>query len=98
LFERRCGDLEDVFYLSKIRFPEITKEMMAFEASKLWDEFIRQSLPLWEPVQAEYNTALCDGTFEDPLAHGAFGSVQDMPQIPRGRDITWTFDTPITVF
>jgi hypothetical protein len=91
------NDLQDSFYLSKIRFPEITKEMTAFEASKLWDEFIRQSLPLWEPVQAEYNEALCDGTFEDALNHGAFGSVEDMPQILRGRDITWTFDTPITV-
>jgi len=91
------GDLQDAFYLSKIRFPEITKEMTAYEASKLWDEFIRQSLPLWEPVQAEYNEALCDGTFEDLLSHGAFGSVQDMPQILRGREITWSFDTPITV-
>lgn len=91
------ADLQDAFYLSKIRFPEITKEMTAFEASKLWDEFIRQSLPLWEPVQAEYNSALCDGTFEDLLALGVFGSVEDMPQILRGRDITWQFDTPITV-
>ena len=90
-------ELSDAFYLSKIRFPEIKKDMTAYEASKLWDEFIRQSLPLWEPVQAEYNAALCDGTFEDLIAHGAFGSVQDMPQILRGRDITWTFDTPITV-
>jgi hypothetical protein len=91
------NDLQEAFYLSKIRFPEITKEMTAFEASKLWDEFIRQSLPLWEPVQAEYNEALCDGTFEDLLNRGAFGTVQDMPQILRGREITWTFDTPITV-
>lgn len=91
------NDLQDSFYLSKIRFPEIQKDMTAFEASKLWDEYIRQSLPLWEPVQAEYNAALCDGTFEDLLNHGAFGVVQDMPQILRGRDITWSFDTPITV-
>jgi hypothetical protein len=91
------ADLKDAFYLSKIQFPEITKEMTAFEASKLWDEFIRQSLPLWEPVQAEYNGDMCDGTFEDLLNHGAFGSVYDMPQILRGREITWSFDTPITV-
>jgi len=91
------ANLQDAFYLSKIRFPEITKEMTAYEASKLWDEFIRQSLPLWEPVQADYNGAMCDGTFEDLLAHGAFGAVEDIPQILRGRDITWTFDTPITV-
>lgn len=90
-------DMKDSFYLSKIQFPTIDKDMTAFEASKLWDEFIRQSLPLWEPVQAEYNGALCDGTFEDLLAHGAFGAAQDMPQKLRGRDITWVFDTPITV-
>jgi hypothetical protein len=95
--EQLHGDLKDSFYLSKIQFPEISKEMTAFEASKLWDEYIRQSLPLWEPVQAEYNGAMCDGTFEDLLRHGTFGAVEDMPQILRGRDITWTFDTPITV-
>jgi hypothetical protein len=95
--ERLEAGLDDAFYLSKIRFPQITKDMTAYEASKLWDEFIRESLPLWEPVQQDYNAAMCDGTFEDLLAHGAFGSVEDMPQKLRGRDITWSFDTPITV-
>jgi hypothetical protein len=97
MLEQLSGDLKDAFYLSKIQFPEITKEMTAFEASKLWDEYIRNSLPLWEPVQAEYNGALCDGTFEDLLNHGAFGAIDDMPQGLRNRDISWTFDTPITV-
>lgn len=95
--ERLEAGLDDAFYLSKIRFPQITKDMTAYEASKLWDEFIRESLPLWEPVQHEYNGALCDSTFEDLLRHGAFGSVEDIPQKLRGRDITWSFDTPITV-
>lgn len=88
--------LDDSFFLSKIRFPEITKEMTAYEASKLWDDFIRESLPLFEPVEVEYNANLCDGTFEDLLAMGVFGSVQDMPQALRGRDISWQFDTPLT--
>jgi hypothetical protein len=48
--------------------------MTAYEASsKLWDDFIRESLPLFEPVQDEYNGNLCDGTFEDLLALGTFG-------------------------
>jgi hypothetical protein len=89
--------LDDSFYLSKIRFPEIKKEMTAFEASKLWDDFIRESLPLFEPVQVDYNENLVDGTFQDMLARGAFGAIDDMPQILRGRDIVWEFDTPITV-
>lgn len=95
--ERLEAALDDAFYLSKIRFPQITKDMTAYEASKLWDDFIRESLPLFEPVQEEYNGKVCDGTFEDLLALGTFGSVDDMPQILRGRDISWQFDTPITV-
>lgn len=95
--ERIEAALDDSFYLSKIRFPQISKDMTAYEASKLWDDFIRESLPLFEPVQSEYNEALCEGTFEDMLAHGAFGAAEDMPKILRGRDIGWDFDTPITV-
>lgn len=95
--QRLEAGIDDSFFLNKIRYPEIKKDMTAYEASKLWDEFIRQSLPLWEPVQQEYNAKLCNGTFEDLLAVGSFGSVQDMPQILRGRDIVWQFDTPITV-
>jgi hypothetical protein len=89
--------LSDAFYLSKINFPEITKEMTAYEASKLWDNFIRESLPVFEPIEVEYNTRLCEGTFEDLLRMGTFGAVEDMPQVLRGRDIVWQFDTPITV-
>jgi hypothetical protein len=95
--ERLEQSLDDSFYLSKIRFPTIQKEMTAYEASKLWDDFIRESLPLFEPVEVEYNAAICDGTFEDLLPMGVFGSIEDMPQALRGRDITWQFDTPITV-
>jgi hypothetical protein len=95
--DRLEAALDDAFYLSKIRFPAITKEMTAYEASKLWDEFIRESLPLFEPVEVEYNANLCDRTFDDLMALGTFGAVEDMPQILRGRDINWQFDTPITV-
>lgn len=95
--ERLEAALDDSFFLSKIRFPEISKEMTAYEASKLWDEFIRGSLPLFEPVEVEYNGDICDGTFTDLLNLGKFGTIEDMPQILRGRDITFTFDTPITV-
>lgn len=95
--ERLEQALDDSFFLSKIRFPEISKDMTAYEASKLWDEFIRESLPLWEPVQQEYNAALCDGVFQDCLAMGKFGPFDEMPQALRGREVVWEFDTPITV-
>jgi hypothetical protein len=95
--EKIKAGLDDAFFLSKIRFPEVTKEMTATEVNRLYEEFQRQSLPLFEPVEDEYNAKLCDGTFEDLLNLGVFGAAQDMPQALRGRDISWQFDTPIKV-
>lgn len=88
--------LADAFFTSKIKFPEIGKQMTAFEASKLWEDFIRASLPLFEPVEVDYSGSLCQGTFEDMLENGAFGSIYDMPQQLRGRDVRFSFRTPIT--
>lgn len=95
--EMLANALDDSFYLSKIRFPTITKEMTAYEASKLWEDFMRESLPLFEPVEQDYNANICDGSFEDMLALGRFGTVDEMPQMLKGRDINWQFDTPISV-
>jgi len=95
--DRLERNLQKTWYLDKIKFPEITKDMTAYEASKLWDNFISGALPLFEPVEIEFNAAICEGTFEDMMDRGAFGPVRDMPAILRGRDINWQFDTPITV-
>jgi Bacteriophage head to tail connecting protein len=95
--EKNKEGLDDSFMLSKIRFPQIDKDMTATEVNRLYGEFIRQSLPLFEPVEQEYSMSLCDGVFEDMLNHGRFGSIEDMPQSLRGRDISWQFDTPLKV-
>lgn len=95
--ERLDGALDDSFYLSKLRFPQVDKQMTAYEANRLWEQYRQEALPLFEPVSAEYNGALCDGTFEDMIARGAFGAVEDMPRVLRGREIVWAFDTPVSV-
>src|SRR5262249_31538881 len=48
--ERVSGQLDAVFFLNQIRIPQITKEMTAYEASKLYEEFQRNALPLLEPA------------------------------------------------
>lgn len=95
--EKLEAALADAFFLSKIKFPEITKDMTATEVNRLWQEYIRTTVPLFEPVQDEYNGALCEDTFQDLLEAGTFGSIHDMPQALRGRDITYQFDTPLTI-
>jgi hypothetical protein len=89
--------IDDAFFRSRIGMPTITKEMTAFETQKMYEDFIRGALPLFEPVEAEYNAALCSETFEVALDMGAFGSPYDMPPALRGQELRFEFDSPLQV-
>lgn len=98
--EKVEGALDATFFLNQIRLPQITKEMTAFEASKLYEEFQRNSMPLLEPIEVEYNGGLCDGALEQTLAMGMYGRPQDMPEVLQdyansGEELRWEFDTPL---
>lgn len=93
--ERIEGLLDASFLLNQIRMPQITKDMTAYEASKVYEEFQRSSLPLLEPVEIEYNAALCSACFEVSASIGTFGSPYEMPEILSGQDLRWEFDTPM---
>lgn len=88
--------LKDAFYLSKISLPPLQgADMTATEVRERVQEYIRQALPLFEPMEDEYNSAVCDRAFELLMRNGAFGPVQDMPQSLRGKEVTFQFDTPL---
>lgn len=84
-------------FLNQIKLPDASHARTAYEVQKLWEEFIRQTTPLFEPIQAEFNGAVCDQTFEMMLRMNAFGDMRDMPQALRGQDIRFIFDSPLTV-
>ena len=69
--------------------------MTAFETGQRVEEYVRQALPLFEPMEHEYNGALCEDTFDGLLRAGYFGSVQDMPRELQGRDIHFKFVSPL---
>lgn len=97
--ERIEGMIDGAFYLNQIRFPQITKEMTAFEASKLYEEFTRNNLPLLEPIKSEYNAPLCSECSEalDEIGYFAAKGVPtaDIPRELMGQEIRWEFDTPL---
>lgn len=95
--EQRVQDMiMRAFYLNQIQLPEISGDMTAYETQKRVEEYIRQALPLFEPMEAEYNGGLCDSIFDTLLDMGAFGNmIDDMPQILRGQDIRFTFESPL---
>jgi Bacteriophage head to tail connecting protein len=85
-------------FLNQIKLPDSSHARTAFEVEKMWQEFIRTTTPLFEPIQVEYNGAACDQTFELMLQLNAFGPIaQQMPPMLRGQNIKFQFDSPLTM-
>ncbi len=86
--------LTKAFYLDKLTLPETSREMTAFEVARKLEEHVRNLLPLFEPMQVEYNSRLLDLSFSLLRNMNKF----DWEQIPQellGNDITWSFESPI---
>jgi hypothetical protein len=87
--------LSRAFYLNKLRaLPP--KEMTAYEAGVWTSEWIRQAIPLFEPLETEYNAAICEQTFDELLAVNAFGPPQEIPREVMGQKIDFKFESPLS--
>ena len=89
------GMIAEAFYLNKITLPPAGDTMTAYEVGQRIQEYIRQAMPLFEPMETEYNAPLCELTFSKMLRAGAFGSPLDMPAELRGASIEFTFESPL---
>lgn len=87
--------IADSFYLNKLTLPPPEGDMTAFEVGQRVEEYVRAALPLFEPMEHEYNGQLCEDTFDLLLRAGTFGSVQDMPKELQGRPIHFKFVSPL---
>ena len=85
------------FYLDRLRSftPTQDPQMTAFQAGQIVAENIRHLLPLFEPMESEYNAQLCEVTFDLMLRAGGFGSPQDLPRSLRGAEIQFRFESPL---
>ena len=96
--EKRIAEIiANGHYLNQIKLPDTSHARTAFEVQKLWEEYIRNTTPLFEPISTEYNGAVCDETFEMMLRLNAFGPRTDIPAILRGQSVRFEFDSPLTV-
>lgn len=88
--------LSDAFYLNKINMPPSGgPEMTAFEVGQRVQEYIRNALPLFEPMEHEYNGALCEITFDLLSRAGGYGSPSLIPPSLRGQNIQFKFESPL---
>lgn len=87
--------LKEAFFLNKLNLPAPQEGMTAYEVSQRVTEYIRQALPLFEPMETDYNGWICQDTFDILLRAGAFGPLQDIPESLRGADIQFEFQSPL---
>jgi len=93
--DHQMAMLAEAFYINKLTLPPPEGDMTAFETGQRVEEYVRAALPLFEPMEHEYNGQICEDTFDGLLTAGGFGSVQDMPRELQGRDIHFKFVSPL---
>lgn len=87
--------LAEAFYLSKLNLPPTGgPDMTAYEVGQRVQEYIRNALPLFEPLEQDYNGQLCDITF-DLLLRASPELRNSIPRSLRGREIVFTFESPL---
>ena len=87
--------IAEAFFLNKLTLPPPVPGMTAYEASERVAEYIRYALPLFEPMEAETNAAICEKTFNILQRNGAFGGPDNMPESLYGSSISFRFESPM---
>mgnify|MGYP000639622405 CR=1 FL=1 len=88
--------LKSAFYTNKLLLPDDGRERTAYEVSELMKQYRRENLPLFEPIEVEYNGQMCELAFEIAMAAGLLGSPHDIPESLRDRDVTFRFISPLS--
>lgn len=83
------------WYLDKLSLPQAAGEMTAFETAKRVEEYIRGALPLFEPMEMDYNGQILEETRDLLQRRAAFGSPWEMPKSLRGAPIEFKFESPL---
>ncbi len=95
--DRIGAQLKEAFFLTKLSMPPVGgPDMTAYEVGQRVQEYVRQALPLFEPMEADYNGAICEITFETLLREGAFGPPDSIPPSIRGSEVVFRFESPLT--
>jgi hypothetical protein len=87
--------LHKAFFLDALTLPQRAPEMTAYEVGQRVQEYIRNALPIFEPMEMEYNAALCDESFELLWRNGGFGDPRSWPRSLRGAEIDFGFESPL---
>lgn len=92
--------LAEAFYINKLTLPQ-ERAKTAYETAQLVQEYIRNALPLFEPIEDEWTGRMLDLVTEKVMRAGGYGPVDgagvpvDMPRILLGQNITYEFNNSL---
>lgn len=99
LGERMLQDVrsiqDEIWYLNRLQLPD-TRQRTAYEVSQIVQETARQALPLFEPIQDLYNTALLENVVSKGLRLGWYGVPESFPEEMAGQKIEYTYNNPLS--
>ena len=93
---RIAETLKSSFYMTKLSLPDTNRDMTAYEVSERMKQYRRENLPLFSPIEAEYNGQLMELAFDIAMNAGFLGSPQDIPESLLDRDVVFKFKSPLS--
>ena len=89
------GQLANAFFLSKLNLPPTGgPDMTAYEVGQRVQEYIRNALPLFEPMEDDYNGQVCDMTTELVLRNTPEVR-KSIPKELMGYGLDFGFESPL---
>lgn len=87
--------MKEAWFLSKLNMPSVNgKEMTAYEVGQRVQEYIRNALPLFEPMETDYNGQLCEVDLQ-LLMRADPAIMAKAPDSMRGQEIEFVFESPL---
>lgn len=88
--------LRKAFFADKLTMPQRGgPQETAYEVGQRVQQYIREALPLVEPVEIEFNGGVWERAFDVLLTDGAFGPPDTLPESLRGADVEFKFASPL---
>jgi len=94
IMARTEAQLARAFYIDVLRMPDTRSSKSTVEVKFLIDEYIRAALPLFAPMQVEYNDELL--YVADQLIEQAGGYDREKPKALKGEPLTFQWDNPLS--
>lgn len=93
MLENARMELREAFFIDKINLPVMEPGVTAYEISQRVAEYIRNAMPLFDPVEGEYSAPLMETIFEEMMVYGFFG--QEIPESLQTSEIKFKFRSPL---